>query len=119
MPADASNGPQKPVPLTNIEVATLWRGERSAIRLYVAALSIMAAGFGFIAFVGADTELRYLVLLAALALLGAALYVQFALRCPRCNAHLAVQSIMLIPDRCKSCGVSIARPPDLDSELDI
>lgn len=108
-----------PDPLTNVEVVALWHGERRAIRLYVAALSVMAAGFGFIVFAGLETQLRYLVLLAALALLGAAIYAQFAIRCPRCAAHLAIQSAVLLPDRCKSCGVPIARPPVLDTELDI
>jgi len=79
----------------------------------------MAAGFGLIAFAGHAAEWRYLVLLAALVLLGAALYVQLAIRCPRCTARLAVQSPVLLPDRCKSCGAAIARPPVLDSELDI
>ena len=108
-----------PAPLTNAEVVALWRGERRAMRLYVASLSVMAAGFGLIVFAGLEAEVRYLVLLAALALLGAALYLQFAIRCPRCTAHLATQSAVLLPDRCKSCGVAIARPPVLDTELDI
>lgn len=108
-----------PAPLTNAEVVALWHGERRAMRLYVAALSVMAAGFGLIAFAGLETEARYLVLLAALALLAAALYVQLAIRCPRCSARLAIQSPLLLPDRCKSCGVSIARPPVLDTELDV
>ena len=40
-------------------------------------------------------------------------------RCPRCNARLATQSPLLLPDRCKGCGTAIARPPVLDSELDV
>lgn len=115
-----SGGPTKaPAPLASSEVVTLWQGERRAMRLYVAALSVMAAGFGLIAFAGWETEARYLVLLAALALLCGALYVQLAIRCPRCTARLAVQSPLLLPDRCKSCGVPITRPPVLDTELDI
>lgn len=108
-----------PAPLTGAEVATLWQGERRAIRFYVAALTILAAGFGLFAFAGLPADLRYAVILLALAFLAAALHAQFAIRCPRCNARLAVQSPLLLPDRCKSCHVSITRPPDLDSELDV
>jgi len=110
---------RQPAPLTSAEIVALWHNERRAMRLYVAALSVMAAGFGLVAFAGLDAGLRYPVLLAALALLGAALYVQLAIRCPRCTARLAVQSPLLLPDRCKSCGIPIARPPVLDTELDI
>lgn len=112
-------GSKQPAPLTRAEVATLWQAERRAMRLYVAALSVMAAGFGVIAFAGLDSELRYVVLLVALALVAFAVYVQLAIRCPRCSARLAVQSPLLLPDACKSCGVSIARPPILDAELDV
>jgi peptidoglycan/LPS O-acetylase OafA/YrhL len=110
---------RKRVPLTNAEVAGLWQAERRAMRLYVAALSVMAAGFGVIAFSGLAGEWRYVVLLLALALLTGAIFIQLALRCPRCSARLAVQSPLLLPDTCKSCGVAISRPPDLDSELDV
>lgn len=117
-PATGAAG-KAPEPLTRIEVATLWQAERRAMRLYVAALSVMAAGFGVIAFAGLAGELRYLVLLVALVLLAAAVFIQLAIRCPRCNARLAVQSPLLLPDACKSCGVTIIRPPKLDAELDV
>lgn len=106
-------------PLTSAEIAGLWQQERRAIRLYVTALSILAAGFGLIAFAGVAIEMRYLVLLVALLLAAAALYVQLAIRCPRCSSRLAVQSPLLLPDRCKTCGVDIARPAGLDAELDV
>lgn len=121
MPIDPTSGEtiKAPAELTGAEVVALWQGERRAMRLYVAALSVLAAGFGLVAFIGLENELRYLVLLAALMLLGGALYVQFAIRCPRCNARLGTQSLMLLPDSCKCCGVSIARPTTLDTELDV
>ncbi len=121
MTSDTTMGPgsKQPASLTRAEVAMLWRAERRTMRLYVAALSVMAAGFGVIAFAGLASELRYLVLLVALALIAFAVYLQLAIRCPRCSARLAVQSSLLLPDACKSCGVSIARPPFFDAELDV
>ena len=109
----------RPAPLTSSEVAALWQKERRAIRYYVAALTIMAAGFGLTAFTSIASEFRYVVLLAALVLIAMALYMQLAIRCPRCSARLAVQSPLLLPDACKGCGAAIARPPILDSELDV
>ena len=109
----------RPAALTGAEVAALWQGERRAIRYYVAALTVMAAGLGLVAFAGLAVELRYVIVLIALVLLGGALYVQLAIRCPRCNARLSIQSPLLLPDRCKGCGTAIARPPVLDSELDV
>lgn len=118
-PSATSTTGRSPAPLSGSEVAALWQRERGTIRYYVAALSIMAAGFGVFAFTGAEPVLRAVVLVLALALLAAAVLTQLAIRCPRCSARLAVQSPLLLPDQCKSCGVAIARPPVLDTELDI
>ena len=106
-------------PLTADEVTGLWRLERRAIRLYVTALSILASGFGVVAFTHVPGEFRYLVLLVGMVLIGGALYVQLAIRCPRCGSRLAVQSALLLPDYCKGCGVAISRPARLDTELDV
>lgn len=106
-------------PLTSPEIAALWQKERRAMRFYVLAVTVVAAAFGLTSLGGQAIELRYLVLLLALALIAWAVIVQFSIRCPRCNSRLATQSILLLPDTCKSCGVAIARPPSLDSELDV
>lgn len=114
-----NGGRTAPKPLTTAEVAGLWQGERRAMRFYVLAVTVVAAAFGLSSIGAQAVELRYMVLLLALALIVWALIVQFSIRCPRCNARLATQSVLLLPDHCRSCGVDIARPPSLDSELDV
>lgn len=106
-------------PLTGAEVRALWYAERRAMRLYAVAVTLLAAALGFVHLASGVVEVRYLVTLAALGLILAAFYLQFSIRCPRCKARLATQTLLLLPDRCKSCGVEIAHPPSLDAELDV
>lgn len=105
-------------PLTVAEVAALWRAERKAMRLYAVAVTVLAAALALPHVLPQGTALAYIVLLGALALIGVALAIQLGVRCPRCNSRLAAQSALLIPERCKCCGVAIAHPRSLDGELD-
>ncbi|MFV0367365.1 MAG: hypothetical protein ACK5KM_02795 [Hyphomicrobiaceae bacterium] len=52
--------------LADVEIISLWRRERQAIRLGLAALTVLAAGFGVIAFAGVESELRHIVLTVGL-----------------------------------------------------
>lgn len=104
-------------PLTASQLNALWQAERRALRLYAVAVTILAAALGLSHLAIVTPELRYLLLLGALALVLAAVVVHLAIRCPRCNARLGAQSLLL-PAKCKSCGVEIAHPRGLDSELD-
>lgn len=112
----AGNGRE---PLTGAEVRALWHAERRAMRLYAVAVTLLAAALGIVHVVSGAPEVRYLVTLVALGLILAAFVMQFSIRCPRCRARLATQTMLLLPDRCKSCGVEIAHPPSLDAELDV
>jgi hypothetical protein len=80
--------------------------------LVIAVAAALAIAFGDVAWV------RRAMLAIVLALIFAATYVQFRERCPRCGTRLGVQSRLMLPDRCRTCGVAFARPPKLDSELD-
>lgn len=104
-------------PLTASQLGALWQAERRSLRLYAVAVTILAAALGLSHLELVPPELRYLILLGALGCIAAAIVVHLAIRCPRCNARLGAQSLML-PDKCKSCGAEIAHPRGLDGELD-
>ncbi len=104
-------------PLTTSQLSELWKAERRSLRIYAVAVTILAAALGLSHLNIAPPELRYLILLGALGCVVAAIAVHLAIRCPRCNARLGAQSLML-PDKCKSCGVEIVHPRGLDGELD-
>ena len=107
-----------PPPLTGEEVDRLRRWERRMIRSYTVVIMVIAAGIGLSLVYGEAGGMRYLVLgAAALIALGIAV-AQFRERCPRCGTRLGSQSLVLLPDRCGTCGVAFPRPPRLDSELD-
>ncbi|MCB1505326.1 MAG: hypothetical protein KDJ47_10165 [Hyphomicrobiaceae bacterium] len=116
--AESSKG-TAPSHLTSAEIATLWHVERRTMRIYVLAVTVLAAAFGLASLGGYWVEVRYALILTSLALMLWALFIQFSIRCPRCHSRLATQSALLLPDKCKHCGVSITRPPSLDSELDV
>jgi len=44
-------------------------------------------------------------------LVGAAAVLQFRERCPRCGARLRTKVLVLLPDKCSTCGTSLLRPP--------
>lgn len=59
---------------------------------------------------GHSREGRVLVIgvLVLLALVGA--FVQFRERCPRCQSLLGRQSRLMLPGKCRHCGVEFPRP---------
>lgn len=116
--ADAGEPRETAKALSAAEVDALWRAERKALRAYALAVTVLAAALGLTHVLGRGAEMALVALLASLGLVLAALVMQFAIRCPRCNSRLAAQSLLVLPGRCKSCGVEIAHPRGLDSELD-
>jgi len=52
-------------------------------------------------------EIIQLALAPALALVVASVVLQFSVRCPSCGYRLGRQSRLLVPDRCRSCGIPL------------
>lgn len=104
--------------LSRAEISRLWRSERQVTRLFALATTVLAAAMGLVLVYPEPSEVRYFVLLLALGLLLASVYVQFTIRCPRCRARLATQSLLFLPEKCKVCGVTINHPHP-DDELDV
>jgi hypothetical protein len=106
----------QPPPLTRPELERLWRWERVMIRYYAMAMTAIAIAAALAVTYGETPWARRSVL--GLVLVLAATVVQFRERCPRCGSRLGTQSRLLLPDKCRKCGVLFERPPKLDSELD-
>jgi hypothetical protein len=108
----------KQQPLTQPELQRLWRWERRMIRYYAMAMTVIAIAAALAVAYGDIVWVRRSLLTLVLALVLAATFVQFRERCPRCGSRLGKQSRLLLPDKCKTCGVVFERPPRLDSELE-
>lgn len=104
--------------LTQEEARRLYRWQRRVIQVFSCAVCAVAAALA-LRFAFSDAGALVIVLLAlGFGLLVSAVLLQFTRRCPRCSATLGVQALPLLPDRCRTCGVGIPRPPGLDSEID-
>ncbi|KAB2914129.1 MAG: hypothetical protein F9K29_15290 [Hyphomicrobiaceae bacterium] len=108
----------QPAPLTRPQLERLWRWERNMIRYYAMAMTLIAAVAAVAVAYGDIPWVRRSMLALILLLVLAATIVQFRERCPRCGRRIGSQSRLLLPDKCKGCGVKFERPPKLDSELD-
>ena len=108
----------KPAPLAEAELARVWRWERWMIRYYAMAMTVIAGAVALALVYGESVFVRRAVMGLVLMLVLLATFVQFREKCPRCGARLGRQSRLILPDRCRSCGVAFPRPPKLDSELD-
>lgn len=52
-----------------------------------------------------------IALVPALGLVAASAALQFSERCPRCEYRIGLQSSLVVPDRCASCG-TVLRPTE-------
>jgi hypothetical protein len=100
----------QPAPLTRAELERLWRWERRMIGYYAVAMMVMCAAAA-LAFVYSDLAwMRRSALGVVLGLVLAATFVQFRERCPRCTSRIGTQTRLLLPGKCRICGVVFERP---------
>jgi hypothetical protein len=100
-----------PAPLTREECERIWTWERWMMGFYAFAMIAILGTVSLAGVMGHSTQGRLVVVgvLVLLALAGA--FVQFREKCPRCAARLGRQSRLLLPDKCRHCGVEFPRPP--------
>lgn len=51
-------------------------------------------------------------LIPVIFLVAGGVWLQFSVRCPSCGVRLGRQSRLIVPERCRACGVSLRRPQD-------
>lgn len=98
------SGP-RPKPLEPAERARLKSWERGMVRFYALAMIALTAAIVAVGLWGDSTAVRRAVLIAILGLVLAATWVQFRECCPRCGTRLGRQSRLLLPPKCRHCGV--------------
>ena len=80
------------------------------IRYYATATATLV-GAAALAFTYSDVPwIRRSILAVALGLMVAGIFVQFRERCPRCAARVGAQTRLLLPGKCKKCGVIFDGP---------
>jgi hypothetical protein len=99
-----------PAPLDADEFAKLQRWEWWMIRFYTGAMIALIAAIMLIGFYGQATWARRTVIYGILALVVLATWVQFREQCPRCQARIGRQSRLVLPPKCKHCGVKFVEP---------
>ena len=103
----ARPAPVPPEPLSDAEMAPLWRRERQVGWLQIAAMgSLLLTGFAVqrIGIWAANP-----LLLGAFVLLATATVLQVRLRCPRCKGGLRGKLMRILPDKCPGCGIELPR----------
>jgi hypothetical protein len=99
-------------PLTHDESVRIWRWERRMLVFYTAAMLAICGSILLMAYHGDQQPVRLGIIAMILALAVVGWVIQFRERCPRCNAQLGRQARVLLPVKCKNCGVPFPRPQD-------
>lgn len=100
----------KPVPLNAEERQRIWAWERWMLGFYAFAMVAIMGAISVASVLGHSREGRLLVIGVLMLLVLAGAFVQFRERCPRCDARLGRQSRLMLPEKCRHCGVEFPRP---------
>ncbi len=101
----------KPAPLTRHERRRIWRWQRQMFAFYSLAMALLALAAALLFWFGELAVMRRATLLGVGVLFLAASFVQFRERCPRCGLRLGRHGRLLLPERCRGCGVAFELPP--------
>jgi len=102
----------KPAPLTAEECHRIWRWEGLMIGYYATAMVLIVLSMLLLSVVPESSLARGAVIGLILLLIVVGYVVQFRERCPRCRTKLGRQARVLLPLKCKSCGVVFPRRQD-------
>jgi hypothetical protein len=103
-----------PSPLSPDELGRVHQWQLRMIWFYGCAMICIAGGYYLMSRFADVPWLRPPLLIMLLALLIAGAVVQFRERCPRCGTLLGRQSRLILPNKCKSCGVGLRRAAEAD-----
>jgi hypothetical protein len=99
-----------PEPLNEEESAHVKRWQRLMYGYFFLAMLMILALYTAAQHYGDSPTARMLVLASVGILIVVATYVQFSGRCPRCKSYLGRQARLVLPERCRACGVQFPRP---------
>ena len=97
-------------PLNETERAYVRTWQRRMYGYFGTAMLIIFGLYAGAQTLGGTSTGRWLVLCGVVLLVIGATYVQFSGRCPRCNSSLGRQARLVLPGRCRVCGVEFPRP---------
>jgi apolipoprotein N-acyltransferase len=99
-----------PRPLDEAESALVRRWQHMMYGYFFLAMLVIAGLYWVANRFGDSPTARWLVLAGVVVLVAAASVVQFSGKCPRCNTRLGRQARLVLPGRCRVCGVEFPRP---------
>lgn len=101
---------QPPRPLNEAEAAVVKNWQRRMYAYFAFAMGVMLLMYMAAGKYGDSPTARWIVLAGVAALVVAATFVQFSGRCPRCKSYLGRQARLVLPAKCRVCGVDFPRP---------
>ena len=91
--------------LNEQEIRRLVRWQRRMVRTFVSTWIYFLLVIGLHIFIGPPSWVILLAFAPVLAFVVAGALLQFSIRCPKCGYRLGRQSGLVIPERCRRCGV--------------
>jgi len=88
----------------------LFRWQRRMVSLFIGTWAYILLVIAFHLLANPPPHVVQLALIPALGLVIGGVCLQFSVRCPSCGYRLGRQSRLLVPDRCRSCGLSLRNP---------
>ena len=102
--------PNPPRPLDDAEAAHVRTWQRRMYGYFGFAMLVILGLYIAAGKYGDSPTARWIVLAGVAALVIAATFIQFSGRCPRCKAYLGRQARLVLPEKCRACGVEFPRP---------
>ena len=103
-----------PKPLDEAELVRVHTWQRNMYRYYGVAMILIAAGWFAMTRYSDVPWIRPGLFAMVIALMAVGAFVQFRERCPRCGFQLGRQARLILPAKCKSCGVGFPRAGETD-----
>jgi hypothetical protein len=91
--------------LSQAERKELFRWQRRMVTVFVATMACLFLLVGVDLLVGLTSRQAGFAMVSLVGLAALGVYLQLSQRCPRCRYRIGYQSRLLVPERCKCCGV--------------
>ncbi len=88
-----------------IEKLQIW--QKRMITVFVVTMVGLLVVVGVDLIIGFSRTVAWFAFGGLLGLAGSGVVVQFSQRCPRCEYRLGFQSGLLVPEKCRKCGVAL------------